>query len=495
MIRIENKIIRDRANVWNNITFAPTDAVEDSWGKRILDKIAEDGAAKTVRIYTMFEDIVYYDGDGVLRYDFRVNDLRLDYLIGLGYDLLLTYAGMPDCIAKSIAHKSSMCNGKTRYKGKMWNTSMPRDIGLWEDICYEYTKHIIERYGLEVVSKWSLQCFNEPDASSFFLKELPSYEQPIERCAEYCKLYDAFVRGTMRASEKLRIGGPVLAGVPLFFEAFLKHVRENNVRLDFISLHNYGGNHPSTLEREGGRFTVKGAINKQETYLNIIREQGFENTEILIDEWGICTSGFKDSNAFPVLIFRETEIFSAYYVKMISEFIKRDYNISKLFICLSGQHEMTEEFTGFRNFFGMNFIKKPIYNAHVMASKLHDGLVAYEAENENISVVPTKDKNGNYAALISYSGEFFEDDIAPIRERIVFADDLSGRNLEIYRIDKSTTNPYRLYQRLGLSELSENDIMVLRREGELSPIFRGKLTGDEELDFEPNSTYLVLVEA
>jgi len=482
------KTIKKQANVWSNITFGPTDAVEDPWGKRILDKIAQDGAAKTVRIYTMFEDIVYYDENGVLQYDFRVNDLRLDYLIGLGYDLLLSYAGIPDCIAKSTLHK------KKRYKGKMWNTSMPRDIKVWEDICYEYTKHIIERYGLDIVSKWHLQCFNEPDASSFFLKELSSYEQPIERCAEYCKLYDAFVRGTMRASKELRIGGPVVAGVPLFFENFLKHVRENKVRIDFISLHNYGGIHPSTLEKEGGKFSVSSAIKKQEMYLRIIREQGFENTEILMDEWGVCTSGFKDTASFPVLIFRETEIFSAFYVKFISEFIKRDFNLSKLFICLSGQHGMTREFTGFRNFFGMYFIKKPIYNAHLMASRLYDGLVSHECENGNVHVIPTKDDDGNYAVLLSYSGEFFEEDIETLHEKLSFEEDLAGKTVTVYRIDRETTNPYRLYQRLGLGELSTEDIAMLRREGELKPVYTGKINGTEELVLTPNSTYFIAVD-
>ena len=493
MIRICKNTIKKQSNVWSNITFGPTDAVEDPWGKRILDKIAQDGAAKTVRIYTMFEDIVYYDENEVLQYDFRVNDLRLDYLIGLGYDLLLTYAGIPDCIAKSTLHKSSMSNGKKRYKGKMWNTSMPSDIKVWEDICYEYTKHIIERYGLDIVSKWHLQCFNEPDASSFFLKELSSYEQPIERCAEYCKLYDAFVRGTMRASKELRIGGPVVAGVPLFFENFLKHVRENKVRIDFISLHNYGGIHPSTLEKEGGKFSVSSAIKKQEMYLRIIREQGFENTEILMDEWGVCTSGFKDTDSFPVLIFRETEIFSAFYVKFISEFIKRDFNLSKLFICLSGQHGLTREFTGFRNFFGMNFIKKPIYNAHLMASRLYDGLVSHECENENVAVVPTRDDDGNYAVLLSYSGEFFEDDVATVCEKLAFEDDLRGKEVTVYLIDKNTTNPYRLYQRLGLTDLSADDIMMLRREGEMKPVYTGTLNGDLELTLAPNSTCFISI--
>lgn len=493
MIKIGNIVIKKQSNVWSNITFAPTDAIEDPWGKRIIDKIAEDGVTKTIRIYTMFEDIVYYDGDGVLRYDFRVSDLRLDYLVGLGYDILLTYAGVPDCIAKSTVYKSSMCNGKTRYKGKMWNTSMPRDIKVWEDICYEYTKHVIERYGIDTVSKWYLQCFNEPDASAFFLRELSSCDQPLERCAEYCKLYDAFARGILRASENLRIGGPVLAGVIDFFEAFLTHVRETGVRLDFISLHNYGTK-PSILQQNGGHITVNATIEKQEGYLKVIREQGFENTEILMDEWGITTSGFKDTAEFPVLIFRETEVFSAYYVKMIREFINRDYNISKLFICLSGQHEMTAEFTGFRNFFGMNFIKKPIYNAHLMASRLHEGLVSFECENANVSVVPTRDGAGNYAVLLAYSGEFFEEDADTVQEKLCFEDDLCGSEMIIYRIDKNTTNPYRLYQRHGMSkELSEADIAMLRKEGNLVPVYTGKIEGDEELVMSPNSTYLVVV--
>lgn len=492
MIRICKNTIKKQTNFWNNATFHPTDAVEDPWGKRILDKMAEERTAKTIRIYAMLEDIVYYDGDGVLKYDFRLSDLRLDYLHGLGYELLLTYGGMPDCIAKTTNQKSSMSNGKTRYKGKMWNTSMPRDIKVWEDICYEYTKHIIERYGLEVVSKWSLSCFNEPDASSFFLKELPSYEQPIERCAEYCKLYDAFVRGTTRASEGIRIGGPVLAGVPLFFEAFLKHVKETRVRLDFLSIHNYG-THPSILERNERKITVDATIEKHEKYLKIIKEQGFEDKEILMDEWGVCTSGFRNMSEFPVLEFRETEVFAAYYVKTISEFIKRDYRISKMMICLSGQHEMQTDFTGFRGFFTLNFIKKPIYNAYILASKLREGLLSFECENNNLHVIPTKDENGNYAVLLSYSGEFFEDDIETLNENLSFEEELVGKTVTVYRIDKETTNPYRVYQRLGLSDLSAEDIAMLRRVGEMKPVHTGTLNGDLELTLTPNSTYLISV--
>ena len=41
MIRIGKDIEKKQGNFWNNALFHPTDAVEDPWGKRILDKIAE----------------------------------------------------------------------------------------------------------------------------------------------------------------------------------------------------------------------------------------------------------------------------------------------------------------------------------------------------------------------------------------------------------------------------------------------------------------------
>ena len=89
MITIEYKTLKKQKNFWNNCLFHPTDAVEDPWGRRILDRMAKDGSIRSVRIYTMFEDIVYLDEEGNLAYDFRLNDLRLDYLTEKGYDILL----------------------------------------------------------------------------------------------------------------------------------------------------------------------------------------------------------------------------------------------------------------------------------------------------------------------------------------------------------------------------------------------------------------------
>ena len=40
MIKIFNETEKIQKNFWNNCLFHPTDAVEDAWGKRILDTMS-----------------------------------------------------------------------------------------------------------------------------------------------------------------------------------------------------------------------------------------------------------------------------------------------------------------------------------------------------------------------------------------------------------------------------------------------------------------------
>jgi len=491
MIKVQNTVVKKQPKFWNHALFHPTDAVEDPWGKRILDRMSDDGAIKTIRIYTMFEDIVYLDEHGKLCYDFRVNDLRLDYLLEKGYDPLLAYAAVPDCIAASTDCKNSVAKNKTRYKGKMFNTSQPKDCALWEEVCYEYTKHLVERYGEETVSQWHCHCFNEPDIAVFFLGNLPR-ENWQPRCEEYCKMYDAFVRGVRRASPGIRVGGPALAHLSKFLDAFLTHVRENNVELNYVAVHNYGTS-GRNLNDGTARIAVENQLVKYDAYVDVIRKNGFEDIEIVIDEWGACTQGFYNIEEYPDFVFRENEVYSSYFAKLICKLVEARYNISKMMICLSGQHEMVTDFSGFRNFFTLNFITKPIYNAHLMTSKMGDLLVDTKFENENIYAVSTMDEAGNFATLLTYCSQFFEEDIPDIREQVTFEEDISDKTITVYCIDKTHTNPYRLWERNGCKDSDETALKELRQEGKLKPVWVQKGSEALYLDLTPNATYLILV--
>ena len=494
MIKIHREVLKKQKNFWSGCVFHPTDAVEDPWGRRILDKMAEDRAIDTVRIYAMLEDIVYTDERGDLQYDFRLSDLRLDYLVEKGYDLFIAYAGIPDCIARNISNKTSVSKNKTRYKGKMWNTSPPKNIALWEEVCYEYTRHIVERYGIERVSRWQMHCFNEPDIPAFFMSELGnSAENAMIRCKEYCRMYEAFQSAVRRVSERIDIGGPALAYRTDFLGRFLNFVKENRLKMDFISLHHYG-TEPVLLNNGTRPFRVENNVEKHQKMLDTVIECGFGETPVVIDEWGMSTAGFFNREECPALMARESEVFSAYFTKFIHTFIHYEHEVSKMMICLSGQHEMVEDFSGFRNFFTLNFIKKPIYNAFVLANRLLEDILTVEQSNSRIVVIPTRNECGKMSVMLSYSGENFEEDIESVEEELCFDEDISEKQVTVWCVDREHTNPYRLYERMGKETLEQDDINALREEGYLKPL---KIQSGNEpitLKLTANCTYLVEIE-
>lgn len=495
MIKIKKEVLRKQEKFWNGCVFHPTDAVEDPWGRRILDQMSIDGAIDTVRIYSMFEDIVYYDGAGKLCYDFRLSDLRLDYLTEKGFKLIIAYAGIPDCIASSTENKTSVSKGKTRYKGKMWNSAPPRDYALWEEICYQYTRHNIERYGIETVSRWRCQCFNEPDVHAFWMSQLDPKDY-APRLAEYCKLYDYFQRGVRRASEQVPVGGPAFGGVGSikdFFGGFLKYVREHGLKIDFATEHKYSV--PFHLVREKKAFvSVENMIKYHEEVEKTVRKYGYGNLPIIMDEWGMISHGFRNMEDCPDLMCREAEIFSAFYVKMIRKFLDCANPPKATMICLSGQHEMERDFTGFRNFFTLNFIRKPIYNAHVLAGRLKKELLAFEAESNEISVIPTMDGDGRYAVLLAYSDGNGGMRLPEREERVIFSDDVSEKTVTVFCIDREHTNPYRMFEREGMTDPTKEQIQALRREGRLKVL--NVQSGNEPLDIKltANCVYLITVE-
>lgn len=491
MIEIQSQVIKKQPKFWNHALFHPTDAIEDPWGKRILDRMANDGAIKTIRIYAMFEDIVYLDEDGKLCYDFRVSDLRIDYLLEKGYDLLIAYAGVPDCIASSTNLGFSCAKNATRYKGKMWNSAPPKDYAVWEEVCYEYTKHLVERYGEDTVSKWHCHCHNEPDGG-FWMRDLDK-EDYVTKSTEYCKLYDAFVRGVRRASKGILVGGPALARNTDFFDRFLSHVKQTGVEMNYVALHTYGTSVGRLNRGSRPLATENHFIYQINPYLEVMRRYGFEDVEMILDEWGASSSGFLNIEECPTLIFREHEVYSAYFTKLIAQLIESGVNISKMMICLSGQHEMVTDFSGFRNFFTLNFITKPIYNAHLMTSKMGDLLVESKTDNKNIFAVSTKNEKGNYSTLLTYCSEHFEENIPTITEEVTFAENISDKLITIWCIDKNTTNPYRTWERAGKPEMTSELLATLRNEGKLKPI--GTQSGSEPLYLKltANCTYLITV--
>ena len=467
------KTVREIDNFWSHIHFHPTDAIEDNWGQEILDQVSRDKAARTVRIYAMLEDIVTRDEKGKLCFDFTLNDIRIDYMLSQGFQLLICYNFMPRCLAKNPAQLSKL----ERYKGKRVNYSEPNDYAEWQEVVYQYTQHLVDRYGEATVSRWYLHCWNEPDIL-YWLNDKVEYDP--EKIVSYIKLYDHFAQGILRATGKARFGGPSAAFHMPFFEAFLEHTRsginqatgEQGSRLDFVSIHTYANN-PAKIAA-GEHPEVRRNLDRIIAYHEVMKKYGYGDKEILIDEWGASSGGFIGSDRFPEMAFRDTAYLPAFYARMVdvylAELAKRGINVSRTMICLSGQHDLKKDFDGFRSFFTLNRFPKPIYNGYVMLSRLGNHLldVSLEAPDPRVGVIPTADENGTCSILVYYMDEDFRKTLPNTKVTLQLSG-LEGRyRLKHLRLDQATCNSHAKWAALGKPENPDQmQREIIRKAGRL----------------------------
>lgn len=109
------------------------------------------------------------------------------------------------------------------------NVSPPKSMERWDALITALTHHLVERYGIDEVSQWYFEVWNEPNID---------FWGGIPRQRSYFELYDHTARDIKTVSPRLRIGGPATAAAQWVGD-FLKHTTDNNVPVDFISTHGY----------------------------------------------------------------------------------------------------------------------------------------------------------------------------------------------------------------------------------------------------------------
>ncbi len=445
-------------NFWNNIHFHPTDAVEDIWGREILENVAKDKVAKLVRLYSMFEDVVS-EKNGELVYDFTLTDKRFDYMVEKGFKLLICYNFMPLCIAKDKELIANM----PRYKNKTFNFSEPKDYALWEEVCYKFTKHLLERYG-ERAKEWYIHCWNEPD-HWYWLNNNRGEAFDQSKVDGYIRLYNAFYSGVKRACPEIKAGGPSASSNLEFITKVLSAVGD---KMDFVSIHTYATG--ASAINDGESPHVDNILKRTELIYEISETVGNPAKEIVIDEWSVSASGFKNMDFCPKIYIRNNEYFSAFYFKMIDKMSKmrreKKIPLSKMLICLSGQHWLKKDFEGYCNFFTLNGFKKPIYNAYALGAKLFENQLPTDFEDENLGVIATKEK----LAILFYNsveeiGKENEEEIS------VEIKGVSGeKQITFYKIDRNKANSYTKYLELGSPTYpDQGERELIKQAAELKP--------------------------
>ncbi|HEX4486166.1 MAG TPA: glycosyl hydrolase family 39 [Terriglobales bacterium] len=199
-------------------------SLRDSY-RRDLRDVKQATDVKYIRFHAIFlDDIGVYDEDaqGNAVYNFSYVDQIYDGLLDSGVRPFVELSFMPKKLASDPQALHPFW-----YKQ---NVSPPKDFAKWDDLVYQFTKHLVDRYGIDEVSQWYFEVWNEPNIDFWAGKP----QQPT-----YFELYDHSAKSVKKVSEKLRVGGPATAQAA-WVDDLIKHCADNHIPLNFVSSHVYG---------------------------------------------------------------------------------------------------------------------------------------------------------------------------------------------------------------------------------------------------------------
>jgi xylan 1,4-beta-xylosidase len=177
-----------------------------------------------VRFHGILDDDVGVYGEdenGKPVYNFTLVDRIYDGLLRNGVKPVVEIGFMP----KKLAFNPDALHAFW-YKP---NVSPPKSFERWDGLIRALAQHLVQRYGIDEVSTWYFEVWNEPNID---------FWGGVPRQASYFDLYDHTARALKSVDRRLRVGGPATAAASWVGE-FLAHAAKHHVPVDFVSTHGY----------------------------------------------------------------------------------------------------------------------------------------------------------------------------------------------------------------------------------------------------------------
>jgi xylan 1,4-beta-xylosidase len=177
-----------------------------------------------VRFHGIFDDengVYSEDAQGQPVYNWSYVDQIYDGLLENGIRPFVEISFMP----KALAAKQ-----QTHAFWYKPYPSPPSDYAKWDALMTAFAQHLIDRYGIDEISQWYFEVWNEPNIDFWIGRPA----QPT-----YFELYDHTARALKAVNPRIRVGGPATAQAAWVGD-LIAHTEQNHVPLDFVSTHVYG---------------------------------------------------------------------------------------------------------------------------------------------------------------------------------------------------------------------------------------------------------------
>ncbi len=341
------------------------------------------------------------------------------------------------------------------------NVSPPADYAKWDDMMSAFARHLIARYGIEEVSTWSFEVWNEPNLDFWGGKP---------KQATYWELYDHTAKALKAVNARIRVGGPSTAQAAWVGE-FLKHCHDNNIPVDFASTHVYGNDDN---------------VNVLHTDAKIPRDKMVPlavakvHKEILASPYPEMPLYFSEYNASyanePNVT--DSDFMGPWLASTISQVdgLVQSMSYWDFADVFEEQGVPRTPFYGGFGLIAEDRIQKPAFHAFAMLHKLGDQRIAVA----NDSVLATKTKDGGLAvALWNYlppigEGDKYTPEPAKVGEAKTFEVEMkglpNGSKVLLWRVDGTHGNAIPAFDSMGRPQTpSREQIAELRKAGEASP--------------------------
>jgi xylan 1,4-beta-xylosidase len=422
---------------------------------------------KYVRFHAIFHDeagVFDEDASGNAIYNFSYVDQIYDGLLKNGVRPFVELSFMP----KKLAAENDIQGFWYRP-----NVSPPKDYARWGDLIHAFGKHLVDRYGIEEVSQWYFEVWNEPNLDFWAGK-------PREET--YYKLYDTSVLALKSVSPRLRVGGPATAQAA-WADRFIEHVVKNNIPVDFVSTHVYGNDKSEDV------FGTHEPISRNQMVCRAVKKVHDQIKASSKPDLPLIWSEFNAS------YFNEPEVTDTTFMgPWMADTIRQCDGIVDMMSYWTFSDVFEEQGVVKKPFYGgfgllaEDGLPKPAFNAFKLLHMLGDARIPVNADD----ALATRRADGSLAiALWNLS---LPEEMGEAKKITLDLKSLRGSHeAKIYRVDSDHGSIEKAYVSMGSPvNPTELQIRMLREAGQLAPPETVHLReGHLELTLAPKALLLI----
>jgi xylan 1,4-beta-xylosidase len=430
-------------------------SLRDSY-RRDLRAVKGATGFEYVRFHAIFHDelgIYDEDADGNPVYNFSYVDQIYDGLLENGVRPFVELSFMPKKLAA------------TQVLQSFWyqpNVSPPKDWTKWRDFVSHFAQHLVDRFGIEEVSQWYFEVWNEPNLDFWAGK-------PAEDT--YYQLYDVTALALKNVTPRLRVGGPATAQAA-WVDRFVRHDVEHHIPVDFVSTHVYGNDSAKDV------FGTDETLSRTQMVCRAARKVHDEVAASLRPDlpiiWSEYNASYKNETAVT-----DSEFMGPWLADTIRQCdglteMMAYWTFSDVF---EEQGVVKQPFYGGFGLIAEDGIPKPSFNAFELLHRLGENRLAVDSD----SAIVTRRSDG--VLVMAVWNLFLPEEIGrPKKVTIILRGALGSRRAALYRLDATHGSPAATYEQLGKPPYpTQAQIAQLRRASQIPPpelirIDNGKIT-------------------